>query len=202
VSLSLVHRPEPHTEAELIAACIAGDAAAQRVLFRREYDRVNATVYRIVAETRDCDDLVQETFIAVFRGLARFRGEAKLSTWIDRIAIRVVFQHLRGKRGRVMVSLDALGDVAAGGGEIDNHLDARDGLRRLYAALAELPLNARIAFSLYAIDGRTIPEVATAMGTTVMTAKLRIWRARKKLRVRIADDPVLGELVRAGKDSL
>ncbi len=202
MSLSLVHKPEPHTEAELITACIAGDPAAQRMLFRREYDRVNATVYRIVADTRDCDDLVQETFIAVFRGLARFRGEAKLSTWIDRIAIRVVFQHLRVKRARVMVSLDALGDVAAEGGGIDSHLDARDGLRRLYAALAELPLNARIAFALYAIDGRTIPEVALAMGTTVMTAKLRIWRARKKLRVRIAADPVLGELVSAGKDRL
>jgi len=195
VTLSIVGKPLPASEGELVAACVAGDAAAQRILFRREFERVNATVYRIVGSTRDCDDLVQETFIAVFRGLAKFRGEAKLSTWIDRIAVRVVFAHLRAGRGRGSVSLDVVGDVPAGGGPIEDRAHARDGLRRLYAALAELLPDARVAFVLYAIDGRTIPEVAAVMHTTVVTAKLRIWRARKRLLAKLAGDPVLGPLV-------
>lgn len=195
MTLSIVGKPVPASEEELVAACVAGDAAAQRILFRREYDRVNATVYRIVGSTRDCDDLVQETFIAVFRGLSKFRGEAKLSTWIDRIAVRVVFAHLRSGRGRGGVSLDLVGDVPASGGPIEDRAQARDGLRRLYAALAELGPDARVAFTLYAIDGRTIPEVAAVMHTTAVTAKLRIWRARKKLHATLAGDPVLGPLV-------
>jgi RNA polymerase sigma-70 factor (ECF subfamily) len=195
VTLSIVEPRAPATQAELVAACVAGDAVAQRALFRREYDRVHATVYRIVGSNRDCDDLVQETFIAVFRGLSRFRGDARLSTWIDRIAIRVVFAHLRS-RGAATVSLELIGELADAIGPHEDRAHAREGLRRLYAALAELPLEARIAFALYAIDGRTIPEVAAVIGTTVVTAKLRIWRARRRLLARVADDPVLGELVR------
>jgi RNA polymerase sigma-70 factor (ECF subfamily) len=95
VALSVVPRAVPETDAELVSACVAGDVAAQRTLFRREYARVNATVYRIVGSSRDADDLVQETFIAVFRGLSRFRGDSMLSSWIDRIAVRVVFLRLR-----------------------------------------------------------------------------------------------------------
>jgi RNA polymerase sigma-70 factor (ECF subfamily) len=198
VSLRLVERPVPQTDEELVAACVAGDAAAQRTLFRREYARVNATVYRIIGSARDADDLVQETFIAVFRGLARFRGDAKLSTWIDRIAVRVVFHHLRG-RGRPTLPLDVIGDAEAEGGTTDGQAQARDGLRRLYAVLGELTPEARTAFALFAIDGRSIAEVARLTHTSFVAAKCRIWRARRELVKRAAKDPVLAELVHADR---
>jgi RNA polymerase sigma-70 factor (ECF subfamily) len=199
VGLRLVERPEPQTDAELIAACVAGDVSAQRILFRREYARVNATVYRIVGTTRDADDLVQETFIAVFRGLARFRGDSKLATWIDRIAVRVVFHHLRA-RGKGTVPLDLLGTSVLGDAEpvteaTDDRAHARDGLRRLYEALGALSVDTRTAFALFAIDGRSISEVAKLTGTTVVAAKCRIWRARRELVKRAAEDPVLSELL-------
>ncbi len=194
MGLSIVERPPPQDDAQLIAACVAGDVTAQRTLFRREYARVNATVYRVLGNARDADDLVQETFIAVFRGLARFRGESKLSTWIDRIAVRVVCQHLSGKRATV--SLDVIGDLEDSGAIPDAQVHARDGLRRLYAALAQLNSDQRTAFALYAIDGRSIAEVAKLTGVTLVTAKLRIWRARRELERRAARDPVLAELVK------
>src|SRR3954463_15852731 len=110
VGLSIVERPTPEDEAELVAACVAGDQAAQRALFRREYPRVNATVYRILGPARDLDDLVQETFIAAFRGLARFRGDSRLSTWIDKIAVRIVFEHVRA-RGRAPIPMGVIAEV-------------------------------------------------------------------------------------------
>jgi RNA polymerase sigma-70 factor (ECF subfamily) len=197
VGLSIVERPTPEDDAELVAACVAGDMAAQRALFRREYARVNATVFRLVGSARDADDLVQETFIAVFRGLPRFRGDSKLSTWIDRIAVRVVFHHIRS-RGRAPVPLDLLGDVEGTGGTPDAHAQAhaRDGLRRLYTALADLTPEARTAFALYAIDGRSISEVAQLTQTSFVAAKCRIWRARRLLMKKAKEDPVLAELVR------
>jgi RNA polymerase sigma-70 factor, ECF subfamily len=195
VGLSVVPRPVPETDGELIAACIAGDAAAQRLLFRREYTRVNATVYRIIGSARDADDLVQETFIAVFRGLARFRGDAKLSTWIDRIAIRVVFHHLRNAKTKATLPLDVIGEIEGPGGSVDEQVHAREGLRRLYDALAELSPESRAAFALYAIDGRSIAEVARITGSTTVAVKCRIWRARREVMKRAAVDPVLAELV-------
>jgi RNA polymerase sigma-70 factor (ECF subfamily) len=195
VGLRLVDTSEPQDDAALIAACIAGDVAAQRTLFRREYARVNATVYRIVGSPRDADDLVQETFIAVFRGLGRFRGDSKLSTWIDRIAVRVVFHHLRSRKTHV--PLDLVGDVEASGGSVDDQAHAREGLRRLYGVLADLSVESRTAFALFAIDGRSIAEVAKVTQTSLVAAKCRIWRARREVMKRAKDDALLAELVRA-----
>ena len=194
VGLSIVERPTPEDEAELVAACLAGDIAAQRALFRREFARVNATIYRILGPTREVDDLVQETFIAVFRGLARFRGDSRLSTWIDRIAVRVVFEHIR-ERGKLPIPLGVVDDETLGSPEIDAQAHARDGLRRLYAALGELVPEQRLAFALYAIDGRSIADVARLTGVTSVTAKVRIWRARRELMKLAAEDPVLKEQV-------
>jgi RNA polymerase sigma factor (sigma-70 family) len=182
----------PRSDAELIAACIAGDGRAQRELFRREYPRVNATVYRLLGSMRDVDDLAQETFVAVFRALSTFRGEAKLSTWIDRIAVRVVFQHIRARKP--VVSLEVIAEQAAGG-TVEEQAHARAGLRRLYAVLATMTPEARTAFALYAIDGRSISEVASISGTTTVAAKLRIWRARREVTRQAALDPILAEYI-------
>jgi RNA polymerase sigma-70 factor (ECF subfamily) len=194
VGLSIVERPTPEDEAELVAACLAGDIAAQRALFRREFARVNATIYRILGPTRDVDDLVQETFIATFRGLAKFRGEARLSTWIDRIAVRVALDHVRTRRLAPVAPFSLIEEMTDASVP-DAQAHARDGLRRLYAALSQLSAEQRIAFALYAIDGRSIAEVAKLVGTTTVTAKLRIWRARRELMKRAAEDPVLKELL-------
>ena len=112
MTLTLVAPTSTRTDAELIAACVGGDERAQRELFRREYPRVNATIYRLLGSTRDVDDLAQETFIAVFRALSTFRGDSKLSTWIDRIAVRVVFHHIRARKPTV--SLEMLPDAFVG----------------------------------------------------------------------------------------
>ncbi len=196
MGLKVIERPAPEDEAELVAACLRGDAQAQRILFRREFGRVNATIYRILGPTREVDDLVQETFIAVFRGLAKFRGEARLSTWIDRIAVRVALDHVRtrSRSPQLGVPMGVMTEVADNSIP-DAQAHAREGLRRLYAALAQLSAEQRIAFSLYAIDGRSIAEVAKLVGTSVVTAKLRVWRARKGLEKLSAEDPVLKELL-------
>lgn len=123
--------PVLQDDSALIAACIRGEASAQRTLFKREYQRVFKTVARLMGSNRDVDDLVQETFVSVFRALGSFRGEAKLSTWIDRIAVRAVFHHLRAKKRTV--SLDVVGELEDGTAGVEDKAQAREGLRRLYA---------------------------------------------------------------------
>jgi RNA polymerase sigma-70 factor, ECF subfamily len=182
-------------ESSVIARCLRGDRAAERELFRRERGRVHATLYRVLGSNRDVDDLIQDTFLEVFRSLASFRGEAKLATWIDRIAVRVAYRYLAQKKGATMSLLT--GDEGGDEPDADRRAQAREGLRRLYDALAALSPRARLAFALHAIDGRPLAEVARLTGAALVATKLRVWRARRELRARAAVDPVLAEFLGA-----
>ena len=107
---------------------------------------------------------MQETFIAVFRGLSRFRGESR-AVDVDRSdrGARRVRSHPRAASDAGLARCDRRCD--GGAPEVDGQRSAREGLRRLYAALAELVPEARMAFALYAIDGRIDAEVAALTGT-------------------------------------
>ena len=185
----------------LVDRCLGGEEAAARELFRRQQPRIHAALYRILGSNRDMEDLLQETFIQVFRSLGGYRGEARLSTWIDRIAVRVAYRYLSQKRAAPLtVEWSEIHAPAEGGG--DRKALAREGVRRLYAALAELPAAGRIAFTLHAVDGRPVAEVADLVEASVTATKLRIWRARRALDRRAAKDPVLALfLERATEDS-
>ena len=181
----------------LVDRCLGGEQAAARELFRAHEGRVHATLFRVLGSNRDMDDLLQEAFIQVFRSLKGFRGEARLSTWIDRITARVAYRYLSRKRGAPPTV--ALEEEPSGGTiEASERALAREGVRRLYAALDELGPAARLAFTLHEIDGRPVADVARCVGASVTATKLRIWRARRALEARAAGDAVLAEFLREG----
>jgi RNA polymerase sigma-70 factor (ECF subfamily) len=176
----------------LVDRCLTGESAATRELFRRHKSRVHASLYRVLGSNRDMDDLLQEAFLQVFTSLRHWRAEASLATWIDRVAVRVAYRYL-GKRGRRIdaPTLDGeldepAADVSGAGRQL-----ARDGIKRLYAVLDELSPAARLAFTLHAIDGRPLAEVADLVGASVAATKLRVWRTRKKVERAAELDPVL-----------
>jgi RNA polymerase sigma-70 factor (ECF subfamily) len=188
---------------DLVARCIAGEPAAQRVLFDREYPRVHATLYRILGSNHAIDDVLQETFLAVFRAISQFRGDASLSTWIDRCAVHAAFAHLRSGRGRRHLEL-LPETMASGDPSAERRVFAREAARRLYATLENLDDKQRVAFALHAIDGRPLQEVAKLMGASLVATKARVWRARLYVEKRARVDPFLAELVspeRSGKES-
>jgi RNA polymerase sigma-70 factor (ECF subfamily) len=186
----------------LVDRCLTGEPAASRELFRRHRSRVHASLFRVLGSNRDMDDLLQEAFLQVFQSLRGWRAEASLATWIDRVAVRVAYRYL-SQRGR-RVATDPI--------ESDEELPAvhesgarrqlaRDGVKRLYAALDQLSPAARLAFTLHEIDGRTIAETAKLVGSSVTATKLRVWRARKRVEQAATEDAVLSEfLVPTGAD--
>lgn len=178
----------------LVDRCLEGEQAAARELFRRQQGRIQATLYRILGSNRDMDDLLQETFIQVFHSLHGFRGEARLSTWIDRIAVRVAYRYL-AKKPPTALSLELVDPAGASASAPDRLARAREGVRRFYEALASLSAPARIAFALHEIDGRSVAEVAACTDASVTATKVRIWRARRALRRQAASDPVLSEFL-------
>lgn len=184
----------PAEEQDLARACAAGDRAAQVRLFRLEVQSVHRLLRRVLGATPTLEDLIQETFIRVFRSLATFRGEAHLGTWIGRIALRVAFDHLRQSRPPA-ARLEVVPDLASDDPDAERQLMAREGLRRLYRILERLDAKQRIAFTLCAIDGRPQQEVADLMSASLVATKARIWRARREVDRLARLDPLLASLV-------
>jgi RNA polymerase sigma-70 factor (ECF subfamily) len=180
----------------LVDRCLTGEPAATRELFRRHRNRVHASLFRVLGSNRDMDDLLQEAFIQVFQSLRGWRAEASLSTWIDRVSVRVAYRYL-SQRGRRIPTEPLIDEETIPGGEAtdDRRQLARDGVRRLYAVLDELGAAARLAFTLHEIDGRPLAEVADLVGSSVTATKLRVWRARGKVEAAAAADPVLREFL-------
>ncbi len=178
---------------DLARRCAAGDRAAQRDVFQHQKARVHATLYRILGSNAEIDDLLQETFIEIFRSLGGFRGEALLSTWVDRIAVRVAFAYIRRRRHDVRLSL--VPEMASGDASAEDRALAREAARRLYAILDKVETNQRIAFTLHVVDGRPLEEVARIMGATTVTTKVRAWRAARLVEKRAKHDPLLAQFV-------
>lgn len=178
------------SDLELVARCNAGQPEAQLELFHSHKGRVHAILYRILGNNREMEDLVQETFLEVFRSLPQFRGEARLGTWISCICSRVAFGFI-ARRKPSSIDIDTTTELATGEQGSDEVASAREATRRLYRVLDKLDNHQRIAFALHVIDGRSMKEVATMTDATVVATKSRVWRARREVEKHAKRDPLL-----------
>jgi len=183
-------RAPESADLQLAGRCAAGDRAAQRKRFHDPKQRVHVVLYRVLGSNREMEDLVQEAFIEIFGSLARFRGEASLATWVDRITARVAFRYLSRKRPAA-VHLEAVPEPADHDPSAERRAIARQAARRLYEVLDRLDANYRIAFALHVIDGRPLREVAAITEASLVATKSRVWRARREINKRASKDPAL-----------
>ena len=143
---------------------------------------------------RQLEDLLQDTFIAVFGSIASFRGESSLRTWIDTIAVRVSYRHLSRREPRFQ-HLQAVADLPAGHPDPEREAAARAAARRLYALLDQVEAKHRIAYTLHVIDGRPMKDVARVTGASLLAVKNRVWRARAQVDELARRDPLLTEFL-------
>jgi len=185
------------TDAALAARIAGGDRDAFVVLMRR----YNRTVYRaarsILRDDADAEDAAQEAWIDAHAAIGGFRGDAKLSTWLTRIAVNAALQRLRKRRrGAEIITLDGDLDMDAGDdGETRVAIDpdrpdlaaTRAETRRLLEkAIDELPEAFRVVFVLRAVEEMTVEETAAALGMPETTVRTRFFRARSRLRESLA----------------
>ncbi len=182
----------------LARRCASGDPAAQRQLFRDQRARVHRNLYRILGSNLEMEDLIQDVFIEVFRSLERYRGEARLSTWIARITTRVAMGHI-GRRKPAAQSLDSVPEVEAREPSADKVAELREAAERLYQALDRVDAVHRVAFALHVIEGLPLREVADVMEASLVATKSRVWRARRELERRASRDPLLAGFLVAGR---
>jgi RNA polymerase sigma-70 factor (ECF subfamily) len=193
-----ITQARPNTDIELARRSALGDRTAQRQLFDEQRRRVHWILFRILGSNVEIEDLIQEAFLAIFRSLADYRGEASLSTWVDRIATRTAYRHLSKSPERT-TRLEALPTWSTIQSELEEEIHLRDVARRLYTILDRLQPKYRIAYALHVIDGRSISEVARLTEVTLVAAKNRVWRARRMMERHAKADPVLREFL--GKPS-
>jgi RNA polymerase sigma-70 factor (ECF subfamily) len=187
-------------DAPMLEACRAGQPEAIERLFRTYAPVVEAVIDRLVGPTPDFEDLVQSTFLEAIGSISRFRGEAKLSTWLCQIAVHIANHHLRSGRVRRHVPLELVVDRAEAGTSLldpnnfDQTIDHRRLALRLHELLDRIAPKKRIALLLYVVEGRSIEEVAALMKATQTATRSRTFFARRELRKLIASDAELREL--------
>jgi RNA polymerase sigma-70 factor (ECF subfamily) len=169
-------------ERALVDRCRAGDEAAFQELVDRYKDLVFALIARTVQDRSRAEDLAQDVFLRVHRGLPYFRGEARLSTWIYRIVANVCLQP---SRSAPTVSLDAVNEdgkpkvVASTKDRQFGDLELRD---RLEKAIARLPANYRLLIAAHYLRGVQYEELAEALELPLGTVKTQLHRAKQQLR--------------------
>jgi RNA polymerase sigma-70 factor (ECF subfamily) len=152
---------------------------------------VHHTLFRILGQNRDLEDLLQDAFLEIFRALPSFRGDSSLARWCQTIATRTAYLAI-SRRKPPAVELELVEDALADGDpDAARVAHARQAARRLYSSLERLDPKHRIAFALAVIDGLSLAEVAELTESSVVAVKTRVWRARREVMKRAAKDPIL-----------
>jgi RNA polymerase sigma-70 factor (ECF subfamily) len=189
----VVPAEEPSDEV-LAARAAAGDDTAFEALVARYQHRVYRLACRLTSET-DAADVLQDTFLQIYRHLPTFRGDARFSTWIYRVATNASLMHRRARARRPAESLEEfLPQFDANGrhsrtpealqmaSRIDELLDRRELAERAWAAIERLPDLYREAFVLRDLEELSTAEVAQVLGVEPATVRQRVHRARMMVR--------------------
>lgn len=188
---------ETDTDVVLVQHAIAGQDAAFALIMRRYNRLLFRTVRSILKNDNETQDAVQETYLRAWRALSTFRSDAKLSTWLVRIAVNEALGRVR-HRGNAVVDLHPLLDVdtdmqapsiQANPDEQPESSAMRTEMRQqIEARIDKLPDQFRSVFMLRGVEELTVDEVAKVLGIPEATVRSRFFRARSLLREGLARD--------------
>ncbi len=184
-------------EPELIRRCKAGERPAQDELYNRFRRPVTANLYRVLGDRGELEDLVQEVFVIAFRGLATFRHEARLSTWLYRICVNVALGKIRARTRRPPPIAVADLELAAHDATLTDRpesperaLERRQDQERVYRLLDQLAPKKRIVLYLHEIEGRDLKEIAYLVDSNPVTVRTRLFYARREFYAALAAEDV------------
>jgi RNA polymerase sigma-70 factor, ECF subfamily len=186
---------EPGDHAALRAAAL-GDTAAFDVLVRRHTPRLYRVALRVVGEPADAEDVVQDAWIAAWRGLPGYRSEAAPGTWLYRVVTNAALAHLRRRRPAVGLDQADSPDMVDPGPGPEDAAEAAEDAAAVHRALARLDPGQRAAVVLREFEGLSYEEVAEVLDTTVASVRSRLHRARGTLLRHLAADAATGRAAR------
>ncbi|HVH72719.1 MAG TPA: sigma-70 family RNA polymerase sigma factor [Candidatus Dormibacteraeota bacterium] len=178
------------SEEKLIRAGQRGDHQAVETLFRRYQRPLFQTALRVLGNTEDAEDALQDGLLSAYRNLKRFEGRSQFSTWLTRIVINAALMRRRSAKARPAVSLDEppredelpAAERFADDGLTPEQVFANTEIREMLSEnLDQLSPLLRTAFVLREVQGYSTGEAAKKLGVTENTLKARLWRARHQL---------------------
>lgn len=173
------------SDGELLQAWGAGDRAAGEELLARHFESVVRFFQNKI--DRDCDDLIQKTFLGCLEGRARFRGDGSFRAFLFGVAHNVLGKHLR-QRYREPTSLDFAHVSVSELGDSPSLLVAEDQQQeRMLHALRRIPLDYQVVLELHYWEGMTAAEIGEMLAVPVGTAKTRLRRAKQLLAAELSD---------------
>ena len=180
-------------DAELARRILGGDMRAMEALMRRYNRSLFRTARAILRDDAEAEDAVQEAYLQAYQALGSFRGEAKLSTWLVRIAANAALKRRRRGVRAMVVPLDGAAaaevEVSMGEAERPDSGASRAELRRLLERRIDaLPDGFRAVFVLRALEELSVEETAEALDIPAATVRTRYFRARGLLRESLARD--------------
>lgn len=184
-------------EAELIAAAQGGDRRAFDELVRRTFVDTFTLARRLTGNEEDARDVVQDAYLRAWRAIGKFRGDAAFSTWMYRITANAAATAAHKRRRHRAERIDDVRDVAD---ERPEHqpagvAESTELLGRIAVALDDLPPKLRTVVVLKDVYDLSHEEIAGELGITVAAAKVRLHRARRKLRDVLYDEGVQAHAV-------
>jgi RNA polymerase sigma-70 factor (ECF subfamily) len=180
------------TDEELVARSVSGDADSFNELIVRWERPIYALAYRTIGREEDARDVCQETFLRAFRALPGFRGQAKFSSWLYRIALNLCRDWMRRQRRAPVVQapedvdLMELAAAAEPSESIEALVSRKDQMRLVERAMALLPEEQRTAIVLKEYHGLTFLEIGELIGCPVSTVKTRLYQGLAVLRRELA----------------
>ncbi|MGB8508581.1 MAG: sigma-70 family RNA polymerase sigma factor [Pyrinomonadaceae bacterium] len=182
----------PTSDEQIVERALAGDADAFGEIVRRWERKIFALAFGMLGSAEDARDATQETFLAAFRNLRGFRGEAKVSSWLHRIAVNQCITRQRRVRSRPEVGLEdeveAKGErflstsAHASPARSTENKERREAVRK---AVAALPTELREVVLMKEFEELTFQEIADSLQIPLSTVKSRLYTALKQLRLRL-----------------
>lgn len=159
-----------------------------RLLMEQYKERLYWHVRRLVLVHEDADDVLQNTFIKIYRGILQFEGKSKLYTWLYRIATNEAITHLQSKARHAAASLDDATVLLTNRLQADEWFDGDDVQVRLQKEVARLPEKQRLVFNLRYYDEMPYEEMSAMLDTSVGALKASFHHAVKKIEAAFNED--------------
>ena len=177
-------------EAELVGAARGGDRQAFDELVRRTFVDTFTLARRLTGNEEDARDVVQDAYLRAWKGIGKFRGEAAFSTWLYRITANAASSNIqRRRRHRSVPFADDFEPVDTAAEQlVSQGAESAEVLDRISLALDDLPAKLRNVVVLKDVYGMSHEAIAEELGITVSAAKVRLHRARRKLRDVLYDE--------------
>lgn len=176
------------TDAELIAAVLAGNSASFEPLVIKYQPRVFATARRYARRESEVEDIVQEVFLKAFQKLGNFRGDAPFEHWLMRLAVRTCYDFLRAHQRNREATFTELGEpeldwLETFGAAPESSGEQAEAARLLVSrVLEQMSAPGRLVITLLEIEERSVKEIAELTGWSIPLVKVRAFRARAEMR--------------------